>query len=238
MKSLLGIIFSCIITSYFFDTDPHLNQGDRLFVVAQSGINVRSYPSTNHAILFGVGYGETVEVIESDTGSLDQIDEVWGNWVKVSYGNQVGYVFDGYLSKLPPVQNQDYTSNVDYMDRIKDFALLQLGPSMPKVTYHSLTDGDGEYKIDIHNLKQGCQYVEYNYCEGKDVELQLAGMRNVEVYYLVSKIFHDCTSLDTNKVMELENHKSLSFTVDAGYYVTIKKIDQKYSIFLEYGSCC
>lgn len=238
MNRLIYLFVASLIGTHLMATDPLLSQGDRLFVVAHSGVNARAYPSTDHSVLFGVGYGEKVEVIEANMLESECIDDLTGYWIKVAYGNQVGYVFDAYLSKLPPLEIEDLVPSDDYIDRIKNYALMQLGPSMPKVTYNNLVDGESAFKIDIHNLKKGCQYVEYTYWEGMDAELQLTDLRNVEMKYLLAKLFHDNANFDPSEVPGLDEGKTIQFSSEEGYYVTIRKLDNRYSIFLEVGSCC
>ena len=239
MKNLSLLFLGILITlNLSATTDPALNQGDKLFVVAQSGINARAFPSTDHGVLFGIGYGEKVEVVDAGFEESVFIDEMNGHWIKVSYGNNVGYVFDGYLSKLPPMEYNELESSGDYIDQIKNYALTQLGSSMPKVTYNNLINGEGAFKIDIYNLKKGCQYVEYNYWEGMDVELQMSNLRNSEVGHLLNKLFGENANFDALEVPGLEQGGTIQFSTEDGFYVTIRKLENKYSIFLEVGSCC
>ena len=237
MKSIMIILLTAL-SFLLYATDPVPAVGDRLYVVAESGINARVFPSLNHQILFGVGYGEQVKVLESDPNSSECIDDLAGHWIRIAYGNQVGYVFDGYLSKLPPVEFDDLYSDGDYMDKLKNYALMQLGSIMPKVTYNNMLNGEGAFKIDIHNLKQGCQYVEYHYWEGMDCELQLSDLRPNEIQYLLTEIFGMNPNFNQTEVPTLEDGKTIQFATEDSFYVTIRKLNNKYSIFLEVGSCC
>ena len=237
MKSIM-IILLMALTISINATDPLPAVGDRLYVVAESGINARVYPSLNHQIIFGIGYGELVKVLESDTNSSECIDDRTGHWIRIAHGNQVGYVFDGYLSKLPPVEFDGLDTAADYMDKLKNYALMQIGSTMPKVTYNNMLNGEGAFKIDIHNLKQGCQFVEYHYWEGMDCELQLSDLRPNEIQYLLKEIFNENPNFDETELPSLEDGKTIQFATEDTFYVTIRKLNNKYSIFLEVGSCC
>ena len=237
MKSIMIILLSAFVTT-LMATDPVPVEGERLYVVAESGINARVYPSLNHQVLFGIGFGEQVKVLEIDQNTSECIDEKSGHWIKIAHGNQIGYVFDAYLSKLPPVKYVGLGSDADYMDKLKNYALMQIGSTMPKVTYNNLITGEGAFKIDIHNLKNGCQYVEYHYWEGLDCELQLSHLRPNEIQYLLTEIFGNNANFDASEVPALEEGKTIQFSTEDTFYVTIRKLDSKYSIFLEVGSCC
>jgi len=100
--------------------------GDKLFVCASSGLIFREGPSQKSAKIMTIPYGQGVivadtmirdkpfEVNEARVYLADVTDEngqnvykyykIKGYWVKVNYGNRRGYVFDGYLSRLPAIK--------------------------------------------------------------------------------------------------------------------------------------
>ncbi len=113
----LGIILStqCLaINEYQF--------GDRLFVWAKSGLNMREAPDANSKVLIKISFGGEVvcqsrkywddylhnsqkinDKIELPSGKSAQI-ELKGSWAKVKYENYEGYVFDAYLSRFKPAK--------------------------------------------------------------------------------------------------------------------------------------
>lgn len=58
-------------------------------VTANSGLNVRTGPGTNHSILGVLAYGTSVDVAE-----------ISGSWAKISYSGQTAYVSVNYLVKI------------------------------------------------------------------------------------------------------------------------------------------
>lgn len=90
--------------------------GDSIFVWASS-LNMRESPNPNAKIVGKAPYGSAVVVVDDEIGKLAykyKAVEAWtseygvehdafylnGFWVKVNFDGTVGYVFDGYLSKL------------------------------------------------------------------------------------------------------------------------------------------
>ena len=79
-------------------------QGDQLNVFAVSGLKLRTADHMQSEVLTVIPYGETVTVLnhfDLNTAKTQRIDWVEGRWIFVSYGVLEGYVFDGYLSRLP-----------------------------------------------------------------------------------------------------------------------------------------
>jgi hypothetical protein len=95
--------------------------GDSIFVWASS-LNLRESPNPNAKILGRVAYGSTVVIVDDEIGKVAikhqaitpktaengaKYESFYlnGFWVKVNFNGTVGYVFDGYLSKIFPVTN-------------------------------------------------------------------------------------------------------------------------------------
>ncbi|WP_299891511.1 SH3 domain-containing protein [uncultured Lacinutrix sp.] len=77
---------------------------DYAYVTADSGLTIREQPDVNASKIGKLLYNEGVEVLENTNIKLVVIDEgkkVSGEWTKVKlneYNNNIGYVFNGYLS--------------------------------------------------------------------------------------------------------------------------------------------
>lgn len=93
---------------------------DSSAVWAISGLNMRKSPNLNSKKITTIPYGESVKIIEKNTissilkvslqpeisfdkGKIPAI-QIEGNWTKVRYKDKIGYVFDGFLSKLPALK--------------------------------------------------------------------------------------------------------------------------------------
>jgi len=90
--------------------------GDSLFVWASS-LNMRESPSPDAKVVGKVAYGSAVVIVDDEIGKVAynyKAVDAWtsdygekfapfyldGFWVKVNFDGTVGYVFDGYLSKV------------------------------------------------------------------------------------------------------------------------------------------
>ena len=95
--------------------------GDSIFVWATS-LNMRESPDPDATVVEKVTYGSAVVIVDDSIGkvahkykaieskSLENGDRskpyyINGFWVKVNFDGTVGYVFDGYLSKIKPLPN-------------------------------------------------------------------------------------------------------------------------------------
>lgn len=88
-------------------------KGDKLNVLTLSGINLRAGAASTSATLVKIPYGAAVVVTDDSLRKIGhRVEEIErfiieGYWVKVRFGDKEGYVFDGYLSKLPAPDYKD-----------------------------------------------------------------------------------------------------------------------------------
>lgn len=95
--------------------------GEYLNIWAISGLNMRISPDAKAKKIANIPFGEKVKVIDQELyktpfsytmarGNSREKKVNWivkGYWVKVAFHDQEGYVFDGYLSKLPHFSNMN-----------------------------------------------------------------------------------------------------------------------------------
>lgn len=72
-----------------------------LFVYAKSGLKLRSAPNLNSETIDLVKYSDSVKPIKIVDDFYSRIEDRKGKWLKVNYQGQIGYMFSGFLSKLP-----------------------------------------------------------------------------------------------------------------------------------------
>lgn len=101
LKWLILNLFSGIITLMLVLSSYAVNykKGDKLNVLASS-LNMRNKPSIKAKKTGRVPYGAKITALETSTKSFTS-EGIKGHWVKVKYGKRIGYIFDGYLTKLP-----------------------------------------------------------------------------------------------------------------------------------------
>lgn len=79
----------------------------------------------------------------------DTYEQIGGQWVKVSYKSQTGYVFDGYLSKMPAPSLQD-SSLWEYLERV---AVAVGRPVEKKSDCPNSGGGEGTYAVSIQQYQ-------------------------------------------------------------------------------------
>lgn len=103
--------------------------GDTLTVWAQSGLNLRESDDSKSKVIASIPFGGLVIAENSKSQEEREFEEfslfetknivkkpkdskgirIRGVWLKVKYGNKVGYLFDGYLSSFKvPAERIDY----------------------------------------------------------------------------------------------------------------------------------
>lgn len=110
-KQITLLLLTLIITVTNLLAAPRFDKGEKVNVWALKGLSLYKQPGTGSAKILTIPYGKSVSVLSSKTDSLKagQIkliniavsSTVKGYWIKVSYNGKEGYVFDGYLSKMP-----------------------------------------------------------------------------------------------------------------------------------------
>jgi len=68
-----------------------------MYVMAGDGLNLRAEPTTQSKIIRALPFLTKVNFLEK-SGNFITIDGISSQWYKISVGNDVGWVFGGYLS--------------------------------------------------------------------------------------------------------------------------------------------
>ena len=121
---ILIIAISFLISQFNFAATAY-QPGDSMYVWAKSGLKMRVSPDLKSDKILTIPYGTKV-VIDSYQEELPEvkirvvkaqkIEEMdyksfylKGHWCRVSYLDKVGYIFDGYLSKMPTFELTPYS---------------------------------------------------------------------------------------------------------------------------------
>lgn len=114
MKAII-LLFLLLPLSLFSQRTYSPNQ--TVYCWAKSGLNLRNQPNTQGAKITKVPFKGVLTVVDSIKGIsyLDTLTKdknhpllIKGNWIKVAYKNDTGYVFDGYISRIPVETFFDY----------------------------------------------------------------------------------------------------------------------------------
>jgi hypothetical protein len=74
-----------------------LYAGNDLTVLAINGINLRTEPNINSQIIMSLPFGTVVSAIDQVLSKPDTVNQVIGEWIKISILKDVGFVFSPYL---------------------------------------------------------------------------------------------------------------------------------------------
>jgi hypothetical protein len=114
----LPILCLSATSSTFFPEETSPKAPGTYFILAPSGLNLRAASSPGAAKILTIPYGSKIELLTPAAAADMMVDNFPGGMAKVKYGNQEGYVFDGYLSRFPaPEQRQDVKK---YVEKIRD----------------------------------------------------------------------------------------------------------------------
>ncbi len=192
MKKIIMFFVSFLITVQCYGITEY-KVGDKLFVWAKSGLNLRESPDPKSGIITKIHFGKSVEclgrknshqydedsekiteTVVTSTGNTSKIT-FNGRWVLVRCGRHEGYVFDAYLSKLDPLYPLPDSINVmNYFTVLCD-------------SYHYLAKMDrnleyGEEKIAFNN---GAYMAFYYSSGGYSFQLVLPEFSMEEAFLLV-----------------------------------------------------
>ena len=109
MKTIITLLtLFCVSTTPVVQAQSKFSQvykpGSTLFVSSVAGMSLRTKPSTQGEVLAVVKFGEQVMVLADANPRVSFVStDVPGTWVKVKAGDKEGYIFDGFLSRYPPM---------------------------------------------------------------------------------------------------------------------------------------
>lgn len=188
-------------------TQPTFEEGEQLFVVAQSGLSLRTQPGSQNELIAIIPYGKVVQILQPDSVLLQEnINWVSGQWIPVHYNGNIGYVFDGYLSPLtlPKYSFEKTQSNLDFIYPLESWVGVHL---------HALGDQDTvttDYYDQVTQVYESGDYMtRMNAGNLYKVKLNLKHVRIMDAYHLLKSMLSD-----QNEINEFE--KSSLFLADEG----------------------
>ncbi|MFA9219686.1 MAG: hypothetical protein ACEQSL_00710 [Sediminibacterium sp.] len=178
MKYLFAVI-AFLSTSLAFAIEnyqPH----ETLSVLTLSGIKLRDKPGG--AVLQSVPYAAKVITLEAKNNNFPfTVEGIKGAWVKVNFNDKIGYVFDGFLSRLPAPSLTDANLRA-YVKR--EFKMLSEDLPLSYLTNNDL-GASGNTVLFLEWNGQKCAYENHFYYEGGGENLSIPGVSIEEAYLLV-----------------------------------------------------
>jgi hypothetical protein len=110
---ILISIFLLLQFNLFAYTDPNeFDPGQEPYIL-QYRANIRSKPNRNSEVIAILNMNVQVEILENSKIG-ETINDVWGYWYKIKYGNIIGYTFGGNLARQTIVADIDKNGINDY----------------------------------------------------------------------------------------------------------------------------
>ena len=246
MNKTILITLLCLTSINGFAIDFY-EPGDTLWIWAKNGLNIREQPDVLSKILgvaenggqvIALDYQDSafpyaVEVTNKSVHIITDKEkveypnfELTGFWAKVNYHGMVGYVFDGYLSRLQTFIGHQYEQ-----DSQEDFHVLSLKKYdriLKQIEEHKYVEGDHKlvrYIFDtgtIVEINRGSGYWEKEMLFPNNLSL----MEGYLIYSLTMKSDEDIlVEKDTDYIKFKRSLGSL----------TIKKIGSYLVIYEEYS---
>lgn len=229
MKKLLLPILLIVSTLVFAGPNPTSNlfsAGQQLYVVAESGLNLRSEPTANSPILKKIYYGDMVTVLYTPDSCLvsQEIEWVEGQWIEIDHEGMGGYVFSGYLSPLTIPQ-----SAFDTTEELENLTQTMVSYALANMKSSSSPDSSSnEYSHQVvQSFTKGEQLTQTYFDSGYKVELKLKGVRIMDAYHLLKGMLNtksDRELLVENSIFIRDNQGKLGMVKVFGEdYIKIKK---------------
>jgi len=155
------------------------------YVWAKSGLSFRNSPDKNANKLTVIPYGSEIALISysSETYTVTEFNgfQYTTNWAKVSYNNQIGYAFSGYLSVIKPPKISENYSIEDYLN---DY-FTKTGMT----TYSKYENCNSKNKLDcissgLISYKEGINYTFWNGEGGGTNTLSIPKLNILQAYTL------------------------------------------------------
>ncbi|MCG6142785.1 SH3 domain-containing protein [Leptospira mtsangambouensis] len=108
MKQICNVIFSITV---LLITAQNIEGEERFIVNAKSGLNLRESPRINGKIVVSIPYKQPVTIIEKTTLS-ESIEGIQGNWLKIRWFTNEGYIFGGFLKKFENFEKDSTVSEI------------------------------------------------------------------------------------------------------------------------------
>ena len=170
--------------------DGGFKPGDKVNVWSLSGLPLKQKPDVKSKNLLIIPYGKTVSVLALTgkqvqvlfSNKVESYYELSGEWVNVSYKGKPGYVYDGFLSAMPPLR----ISKQGKTEAIKSYLSRSFGAGVA-TTKTGEVNGQNS-NTTTTQYSNGCKLVETTYGNCLDRELFLKNITYPEAM-LFEKVY-------------------------------------------------
>ncbi len=203
---IILVTFLLFVIDILNAQESRFKEGETLNVWASSGLNMRDKPDAKAAKISTIPYGAKV-VVQPNIGLKIPFEVegfkgfiVKGYWLLVKYGNTEGFVFDGFLSRLPAPKPREQDIGIEtYLDAQigkvgNEYEIKVQNPEFDTVLRPTKSNEKYE-KFDYFSFKQKYkQGVLYDFRRGEggfSMNIIFPNLILYEGYILAKKYFFD-----------------------------------------------
>lgn len=195
---------------------------DTRYVVALSGLNVRSEAGTGTPVVAKLPYGSQVRSL--GLARYDAIGGREGAWEKIQFGKQTGYVFNPYLSLLPAPPLDLMTERngarcadlegMGYEMLLRTYLARALDPRRSVIELTASPDGAGEgyHALTMQLYELGVVVFVEQWYESSSTTLRVFGLTPYQALAWVEALMQNCPEsqvLDREPVFVKDNQGGL-----------------------------
>lgn len=116
-KNIINIGLVLLMTFYTTSCEK-----DKKYVNSKNGLNLREKPTIDSNIIITIPNREKLEIIKYN--KEDIINGIKGRWVKINSGENVGWVFSGYLSNTENINFVQETNKKEHKLQFKETYII------------------------------------------------------------------------------------------------------------------
>ena len=189
---------------------------ETLNVLTISGIKLRDKPGG--AVLQSVPYAAKVITLEPKNNNFPtHVEGISGSWVKVKFNDKIGYVFDGFLSRLPAPSLTDAN--------LRAYARREFKTLSEELPISFMEDSDlgssGSNVMFFEWNNQRLAYYNYFYYEGGSENICIPGI-SIEEGYLLMRILerdaYEYALKETNRPEDFDKRQLTQFLLNGLSY--------------------
>jgi len=231
MRTIIQIFaVTCLfLVSLELTAHNHNSPNATLSVSATSGLNMRTVPGIHGKIVKTLQVGDQVTMIHDELGLgyTDRIDWVDGEWILVEHNDDLGYVFDGYLTNLPiPSEDDEFTClNMDLSTSIEAYAKNNFTPEAAPDTLLGSTIVLSQKYVEGHTLTLRETFYDFR------TELKLNEVSVMEAYHILFAMLsskpEQISFIQNSTFIEDDLGKIRRVSIKGDHPITITKQENK-----------
>jgi len=183
MLSLIAILIGSAVSASTPET--FFSNNETVYVTAPSGLTLREAPNVNARIIEIIPFGESISVVIEESVEMEsqRIDWIDGQWIKVSFEGEEGFVFDGFLSHLPvPVLDFELVdSDLNFTYAFHSW----MDYRFTEVLAPDTIQREDEFVRVIHHFESDQQLIERDGATFYMVDATLTDVRLTDVYHIL-----------------------------------------------------